>query len=103
LFGAGRGAIYDVIVDLRRESPTFRNHFAVQLDPQNGKMLYVPAGFAHGFQTLEDNTEVFYQMSQIYSAEHARGVRWNDPAFGIRWPEDQRTILERDQNYPDFV
>ena len=97
-----RGAIYDVIVDLRRDSPTFKKHFAVQLDTQNGKMLYVPAGFAHGFQTLEDNTEVFYQMSQIYSAEQARGVRWNDRAFGIRWPEDRRTILERDQNYPDF-
>ena len=98
-----RGAIYDVIIDLRRESPTFKKYFAVHLDAQNGKMLYVPAGFAHGFQTLEDNTEVFYQMSQVYSAEHARGVRWNDPAFGIRWPEDQRTILERDQNYPDFA
>jgi len=98
-----RGGIYDVIIDLRRESPTFKKHFTVQLDALNGKALYVPAGFAHGFQTLEDNTEVFYQMSQIYSAEHARGVRWNDPAFGIRWPEDQRIILDRDRNYPDFV
>jgi len=98
-----RGAIYDVIIDLRRESPTFKKHFGIQLDVWNGNMLYVPAGFAHGFQTLEDDTEVFYQISQMYSAEHARGVRWNDPAFGIHWPEDQRTILERDQNYPDFV
>jgi len=98
-----RGAIYDVIIDLRRESPTFKKHFGIQLDVWNGNVLYVPAGFAHGFQTLEDDTEVFYQISQMYSAEHARGVRWNDPAFGIHWPEDQRTILERDQNYPDFV
>jgi dTDP-4-dehydrorhamnose 3,5-epimerase len=98
-----RGAMYDVIIDLRRDSPTFKKHFAVQLDEENGKMVYVPAGLAHGFQTLEDDTEVFYQISQIYSPEHARGVRWDDRAFGIRWPEDKRTILERDQNYRDFV
>jgi dTDP-4-dehydrorhamnose 3,5-epimerase len=98
-----RGAVYDVIVDLKRDSPTFKRHVGVQLDEQNGRMLYIPAGFAHGFQTLEDDTEVAYQMSEVYSAEHARGVRWNDPAFGIDWPEDERTILERDRNYPDFV
>ena len=97
-----RGAIYDVIIDLRRNSPTFKKHLAVELNERNGKTLYVPAGFAHGFQTLADDTEVFYQMSQFYSADHARGVRWNDPAFAIPWPQDTRTILERDQNYPDF-
>jgi dTDP-4-dehydrorhamnose 3,5-epimerase len=103
LVRCNRGAIFDVIIDLRRDSPAFKKHVAVQLDERNGKMLYIPVGFAHGFQTLEDDTEVFYQMSQIYSAEHARGVRWNDPAFGIQWPQDERTILERDRNYPDFA
>ncbi len=103
LVRCNRGAIYDVIIDLRRDSPTFKKHFAVELDEQNGKMVYAPAGFAHGFQTLEAETEVFYQMSQVYSAEHSRGVRWDDPAFGIRWPDENRTILDRDRNYPDFV
>ena len=97
-----RGAIYDVIIDLRLGSPTFKQHFTIVLSAENGTMLYVPEGFAHGFQTLEDNTEVFYQMSQFYTPDHARGVRWNDPAFGIEWPEDERMILERDQSYPDF-
>lgn len=98
-----RGAIYDVIVDLRPESATFKQYFSAVLSEENGKMLYVPEGFAHGFQTLEDNTEVFYQMSQFYAPEHARGVRWNDPAFGIEWPAGEHTILERDQSFPDFV
>jgi dTDP-4-dehydrorhamnose 3,5-epimerase len=98
-----RGAVYDVVIDLRKDSPGFKKHFAVELNEQNGKMLYIPAGFAHGFQTLADNTEVFYQISQSYSPEHARGLRWNDLAFRIPWPDDERTILERDQNYPDFV
>jgi len=98
-----RGTIYDVIVDLRPDSKTFKRHFATELSSENGRMLYVPPGFAHGFQTLEDKTEVFYQMSQFYSSEHSRGVRWNDPAFGIEWPAAERTILDRDQSYPDFV
>jgi dTDP-4-dehydrorhamnose 3,5-epimerase len=98
-----RGSIYDVIVDLRPESATFREYVSVVLSAENGKMLYVPEEFAHGFQTLEDNTEVFYQMSQFYAPEYARGVRWNDPAFGIEWPEDDRTIIERDKSYLDFV
>ncbi len=72
------------------------------LTADNRKMLYVPAGFAHGFQTLEDDTEVFYQISEFYSPEHARGVRWDDPAFGIGWPHDDRTIVDRDRSYPDF-
>lgn len=97
-----RGAIYDVIVDLRLASPTFKEHLALELSAENEKMLYVPEGFAHGFQTLEDNTEVFYQISQFYAPEHARGVRWNDPAFGIEWPAGERIILDRDQSYPDF-
>jgi dTDP-4-dehydrorhamnose 3,5-epimerase len=98
-----RGAIYDVIIDLRPASLTFKQHLAVVLSAESGKMLYVPEGFAHGFQTLEDDTEVFYQMSQFYAPEHGRGVRWNDPAFGIEWPEQERIILERDESYADFV
>ena len=97
------GSIFDVIVDLRPASRTFKKHFAVELSAANRRMLYIPEEFAHGFQTLEDNTEVFYQMSQVYSAEHARGVRWNDPAFGIQWPDDERIMNERDRTYPDFV
>ncbi len=98
-----QGAIYDVIIDLRPASLTFKQHLAVVLSAESGKMLYVPEGFAHGFQTLEDDTEVFYQMSQFYAPEHGRGVRWNDPAFGIEWPEEERIILERDESYADFV
>jgi dTDP-4-dehydrorhamnose 3,5-epimerase len=97
------GSIYDVIIDLRPSSATFKRYFAVELSAENRRMLYIPEGFAHGFQTLQDDTEVFYQMAQRYSAEHARGVRWNDPAFGIEWPGGERIIIERDQHYPDFV
>ena len=97
------GAIFDVIIDLRPDSPTFTGHVAVLLSPENRKALYVPAGFAHGFQTLADDTEVFYQMSEFHAPAHARGVRWDDRAFGIRWPEDARIITERDRTYPDFT
>jgi len=97
------GSIFDVIIDLRKELRSFKDHLGIELSATNRKMLYIPEEFAHGFQTLEDNTEVFYQMSQVYSAEHARGVRWDDPAFGIRWPQAQRVMNERDQNYPDFA
>jgi dTDP-4-dehydrorhamnose 3,5-epimerase len=96
------GAIYDVIIDLRRESPSFLRHEAIELSADNRKMLYIPEGFAHGFQTMADDSEVFYQMSQEYAAEYARGVRWDDPAFGIEWPPADRVILERDRTYPDF-
>ena len=99
-----RGAIYDVIIDLRANSPTFKQHFAAELDAENRRQLYVPEGFAHGFQTLEDDTEVFYQMSAAYAPALGRGVRWNDPAFGIEWPAgDRRIINERDASYPDFT
>ena len=77
-------------------------HFSIVLTADNRKMLYVPTEFAHGFQTLEDDTEVLYQISEFYSSEHARGVRWDDPAFGIRWPEGDRTIVDRDRTYPEF-
>jgi dTDP-4-dehydrorhamnose 3,5-epimerase len=97
------GSIYDVIIDLRPASATFKQYLAVELSAENRRMLYIPEDFAHGFQTLQDDTEIFYQMAQRYSPEHARGVRWNDPAFGIEWPEGERIIIERDRNYPDFV
>ena len=97
-----RGAIYDVILDLRPDSPTFKQWFAATLTAENRTMLYVPEGFAHGFQTLEDDTEVFYQMSENYHPESATGVRWNDAAFGIEWPEGERILAPRDQEYSDF-
>jgi dTDP-4-dehydrorhamnose 3,5-epimerase len=96
------GAICDVIVDLRPDSPTYREHLTVTLSAQNRKMLYIPEKFAHGFVTLEDNVEVFYQMSEFYAAESARGFRWNDPFFAIRLPLEVAVISERDAGYPDF-
>lgn len=97
-----QGAIYDVIVDLRPNSPTFKQSVAETLTAGNYKMLYVPEGLAHGFLTLEDNSEIFYQMSEFYSPRHSRGVRWNDPAFGIEWPIRDPIMADRDRNYPDF-
>lgn len=97
------GAVYDVIVDLRAESPTYRHHFGVVLSAQDRRMVFVGEGFAHGFQTLEDGSEVFYQISQFYAPEHATGVRWNDPAFGITWPLRPSVMSDRDRAYPDFV
>jgi dTDP-4-dehydrorhamnose 3,5-epimerase len=96
------GAIYDVIVDLRPQSGTYKQWIAVELSSENRTMLYIPEGFAHGFQTLVDHTEVFYQMSEFYAPAFARGVRWNDPAFGIQWPPDNQIISSRDQQYPGF-
>jgi len=98
-----RGAIYDVILDLRPESSTFRKWIAVELSADNRRMLYIPAGLAHGFQSLTDDTEVFYQISTPYHPESARGVRWNDPAFGIEWPVMERVISDKDRQYPDFA
>ena len=97
-----RGSIYDVIIDLRPESPTFKQWTAVELTASNYLALYVPAVFAHGFQTLEPETEVFYQMSEFYHPESARGVRWNDPAFAVDWLLDPVMMSDRDQSYPDF-
>jgi dTDP-4-dehydrorhamnose 3,5-epimerase len=96
------GAVYDVIIDLRADSPTYRQWLAVELTADNRLMLFIPKGFAHGFQTLTDETEVFYQMSQFYAPDYGRGVRWDDPAFNIAWPADKRIISERDQGFPDF-
>ena len=98
-----RGAIHDVIIDLRPDSPTFMQHVGVQLTPDARNMLYVPEGFAHGFLTLEDHTEVFYQMSEFYVPGAARGFRWDDPAFAIDWPASVSVISERDAAYPDFA
>jgi dTDP-4-dehydrorhamnose 3,5-epimerase len=97
-----RGAIYDVALDLRPGSPTFRNWVASVLTSENRRALYIPEGCAHGFQTLEDNTELFYQMSEFYKEGLGRGVRWDDPAFGIDWPLEVQAISERDQTYPAF-
>jgi dTDP-4-dehydrorhamnose 3,5-epimerase len=98
-----RGAVYDVVLDLREESPTFRRWFAATLSADNGLAVYVPEGVAHGFQTLEPSSDVLYQMSEFYDPACARGVRWNDPAFGIHWPEAQRTISERDAGFSGFL
>lgn len=97
------GAIYDVIVDIRSDSLSFKQWVAVDLTSENRRMLYIPEGIAHGFQTLVDNTEVFYQMSEFYYSELARGLRWDDPAFAIKWPEcDRRIISQKDSNYENF-
>jgi dTDP-4-dehydrorhamnose 3,5-epimerase len=98
-----RGAIHDVVIDLRPDSPTYRRHLGFELSAENGHGLYVPKGFAHGFQTLMDDTDVLYQMSEFYSPEHERGVRWDDPAFGIRWPITPPILLDRDASYPDWT
>ena len=97
-----QGAIYDVALDLRPQSPTFKEWVAVVLTSQRRNMIYLPEGCAHGFLTLEDDSEVFYQTSEFYNPESSRGVRWDDPAFHIDWPEEVKVISERDRTYPDF-
>jgi dTDP-4-dehydrorhamnose 3,5-epimerase len=98
-----RGAAHVVIVDLRPESPTYTHWLSVELNPQNGRILYVPVGFAQGYQTLVDETEIAYEMSTEYVPAAASGVRWDDPAFEVEWPDvDRRTISERDQAWPDY-
>jgi dTDP-4-dehydrorhamnose 3,5-epimerase len=96
------GAVRDVVLDLRAGSPTFRQWVAVDLTAENRRMVYVPRGCAHGFQTLVDETEVFYQITPRYTQDAARGVRWNDPAFGIQWPVADPILSTRDRSYPDF-
>lgn len=97
-----RGCIHDVIVDLRPDSPTFTQHAAFELDSQRHNALYVPAGFAHGFQTLEADTDIVYMMSDYYRPDLQDGVRHDDPAFGISWPLPVSSISPRDHDYPDF-
>ncbi len=97
-----RGGIYDVVLDLRPSSPTYKDWVSFFLTAQNRNMVYVPKGCAHGFLTAQDETEVFYQMSEVYDTASARGVRWNDPAFGISWPDKIEVISDRDRSYPDM-
>ena len=103
LVSCTRGAVFDVVVDLRPESATHRAWFGIELRPENGKLLYIPRGLAHGFQTLRDATTVAYVMGDAYVPEAAKGVRWDDPAFAIQWPDAaERTMSERDRGYPDY-
>jgi dTDP-4-dehydrorhamnose 3,5-epimerase len=97
------GAIYDVILDLRPTSPSHRKWFSAELTATNRTMIYLPKGFAHGFQTLADNCELFYQISESYKPECTRGVRWNDPTFAIEWPSADRIMSDRDRSFPDYA
>lgn len=99
-----RGAVYDVVIDMRPDSPTFKQWLGVELTAENGRALYVPEGFAHGYQTLVPETETFYQVSEFYAPEAEGGVRWNDSAFGIEWPlADEPVLSEKDRTWPDFA
>jgi dTDP-4-dehydrorhamnose 3,5-epimerase len=97
-----RGALYDVIVDLRRDSPTYKKWMGVELTARNYKLLYVPAHFAHGFITMEDDTEAMYHVSEFYTPGAERGLRWNDPEFGMTWPRPVEVISEKDAKWPDY-
>jgi dTDP-4-dehydrorhamnose 3,5-epimerase len=96
------GAVFDVAVDVRADSPTFKRWFSVELTAENRKQLYLPRGVAHGFQTLSDRTELHYQISQSYRPELQRGARWNDPAFNVEWPLEPSVISPRDAAFPSF-
>jgi len=98
-----RGAAFDVIVDLRPESPTFRRWFGAELSAENGRMMYAPAGTAHGYLTLTDDTELIYLTSRPYAPDAVRGVRFDDPAFAIRWPADIKVVSDADRSWPDFA
>jgi dTDP-4-dehydrorhamnose 3,5-epimerase len=97
-----RGAIVDVVVDIRSMSPRYLDHVSVELSADNGRAIFIPPGCAHGFQTLEDGTDVFYQMTDVFTPDLCAGLRWNDPALAIDWPIDSPTINDRDRNYPDL-
>ncbi len=97
-----KGSLFDVIVDLRKDSPTFGKWFGETLTADNRKMMYVPKGFGHGFLTLEDNSEALYLVTDFYSPEHERGIKWNDSFFNISWPFKPVVVSEKDQNHPDF-
>jgi dTDP-4-dehydrorhamnose 3,5-epimerase len=99
-----RGAIYDVIIDLRPESPTYLQWLAHELTAENRKRLYIPGGFAHGYQTIAEDTEVFYQVAQYYAPEYERGIRWDDPTFQIEWPQSHNLVLsEKDKQWANFA
>ena len=97
-----RGGLHDVILDLRKDSPTFGKSFGADLTAENRRMMYVPKGFAHGFITIEPNTEAFYFVDEFYAPEYERGVRWNDPRFKIAWPAEPLVISDKDRNQRDF-
>lgn len=97
-----QGGIYDAIVDIRADSPTYRQWVGVELTAENRRALYIPEGCAHGFQTLEDATEVFYMITEYYAPAAARGMRWNDPAINLTWPLEITVISDRDAHYPDW-
>jgi len=97
-----RGALWDAILDLRPESPTFGQHFGAELSAENRRMMYVPKGFAHGFITLQDDTEAFYFVDEFYSPEQERGLRWNDPRFAIKWPAEPIVLSDKDRGHKDF-
>jgi dTDP-4-dehydrorhamnose 3,5-epimerase len=97
-----KGSIFDVIIDMRENSETFKQWISVELNENSHRMLYVPEGFAHGFMTLEDHTEVTYHVSEFYTPAAEKGIRWNDPEFQLKWPENIEVISEKDKNWPDF-
>ena len=98
------GSIFDVIIDLRSESSTYKQWFGIELNAKNNQMLLIPENFAHGYQSLIDDTEVFYQVSQFYTPDAERGIRWDDPAFNIQWPDTVHPIIsEKDKSWPDFL
>ncbi len=97
-----RGALYDVIIDLRPESATYGQWYGAELSAENRKMLYVPPGFAHGYQTLEDGTEAFYQVSEFYAPGAEQGIRYNDPKFAVEWPQAVQVISEKDASWPNY-
>ena len=97
-----RGALWDVVLDLRPASPTFGKWFGEELSADNRRMMYVPKGFAHGFITLTEDTEAFYFVDEYYGPDHERGVRWDDPRFNIQWPVTPTVVSDKDKNHPDF-
>lgn len=97
-----RGSLWDVILDIRQDSPTFGQHFAAELTAENRRMVYVPKGFAHAFITLEDDTEAFYFVDEFYAPDRERGIRWDDPRFGIEWPLEPAVLSDKDKKHPDF-
>ena len=97
-----RGSLFDIILDLRKDSPTFGQHFGAELSAENRRMMYVPKGFAHGFITLSENTEAFYFVDEFYAPQNERGVRWNDPKFNIQWPMSPAVLSDKDRDQRDF-
>ncbi len=95
-----KGSVFDVLVDMRPESPTYKQWFGIELTEENQTAIYIPEGFAHGHQTLEDNSQIMYLTTQVYSPEHERGIRWNDPAIGVKWPLEPTVVSDKDQAWP---